>query len=166
MGSLGVLAHPERMRLFAAVALAGASGCEVAAAGKVASLDARDASRHCARLLAAGVLTSLPSGRVAVNLDSFRQAAERVQAPAGLPRSLFDEAGRLVAIPRDVKLRDTVLDWLADAFEPNRRYSEREVAAVIQERHHDHAAIRRYLVDSGRLERTDSGSVYWRAVSS
>jgi hypothetical protein len=56
--------------------------------------------------------------------------------------------------------RGIVLRWLAERFEPGRRYPEREVNELLRRSHPDNAMLRRYLVDHGLLER-DHG-VYWR----
>jgi hypothetical protein len=69
--------------------------------------------------------------------------------------------GRLVAIPTKHGKRQAVLNWLAQEFEPGRRYSEAMVNLIIGQRHPDTAALRRYLVDDGFLERADGQ--YWRA---
>jgi hypothetical protein len=54
-----------------------------------------------------------------------------------------------------------VLRWLAERFEPGRRYAEREVNELLRRSHPDHAMLRRYHVDHRLIER-DHG-VYWRA---
>ena len=69
--------------------------------------------------------------------------------------------GRLVSIPTKHGKRQAVLNWLAQEFEPGRRYSEAMVNLIIGQRHPDTAALRRYLVDDGFLERADGQ--YWRA---
>ena len=53
-----------------------------------------------------------------------------------------------------------VVDWLVALFEPDRRYSEAEVNAVINQVHEDHATLRRLLVDYRLMER--AGGIYWR----
>jgi len=53
-----------------------------------------------------------------------------------------------------------VLDWLAQRFEPGRRYTEEMVNLVIARVHPDTAALRRYLVDDGFMSREHG--VYWR----
>ena len=68
--------------------------------------------------------------------------------------------GRITAIPAARGKRLVVLDWLAQDFEPGVRYSERQVNPIIQRRHDDTAALRRYLVDEGLLDR--AGGEYWR----
>jgi hypothetical protein len=54
-----------------------------------------------------------------------------------------------------------VLDLLAQNFDPGRRYSEAMVNLILGRFHADVAALRRYLVDEGFLER-EHGE-YWRA---
>ena len=57
--------------------------------------------------------------------------------------------------------RRLVLERLAQDFEPGRHYSEREVNAVLRERHPGVAALRRYLVDEGFMDRIPGE--YWRS---
>jgi hypothetical protein len=76
-----------------------------------------------------------------------------------LRRFLVD--GRLVAIPAQRGKRLVVLDYLAALFEPGVRYREAEVNQALRAYHPDFAALRRYLVDEGFMQR-DQG-VYWRS---
>ena len=57
--------------------------------------------------------------------------------------------------------RRIVLERIASEFEPGRRYEEKEVNVIVGAFYNDYAAIRRYLVDEGFMDR-DHG-VYWRA---
>ena len=50
-----------------------------------------------------------------------------------------------------------VLDWLAQEFEPGRRYSEAMVNLILGQRHPDTAALRRYLVDDEFLRARGGG---------
>jgi hypothetical protein len=54
-----------------------------------------------------------------------------------------------------------VLERVALEFEPGERYDEKEVNVIVGRFHNDYAALRRYLVDEGFLDR--EGGVYWRA---
>ena len=54
-----------------------------------------------------------------------------------------------------------MLERIASEFDPGIRYAETEVNAIVARFFLDHAALRRYLVDEGFLER-DHGE-YWRA---
>ena len=72
----------------------------------------------------------------------------------------FVRDGRLMSIPSVHAKRLVVLDWLVQRFEPGRRYSESMVNLIIGQVHPDTAALRRYLVDEGMLDR-EHGE-YWR----
>jgi len=71
-----------------------------------------------------------------------------------------DAEGRLVSIPAQHKKRLAVLRWLAEDFQPGRRYPEAEVNRIISHRHPDFATLRRYLVDEEMMQR--QRSIYWR----
>lgn len=69
--------------------------------------------------------------------------------------------GRLVSIPAKERKRQVVLRYLAESdFEDGIRYPERDVDMRLAMRHRDVAALRRYLVDGGYLER--SAGIYQR----
>ena len=70
-------------------------------------------------------------------------------------RSFFDEDGRLRTIPAQRKKRLIVLERLAEAFEPGRTYSEREVNLVIADFHDDFCTLRREMVDEHLMSRED-----------
>ena len=74
--------------------------------------------------------------------------------------------GRLVQIPARRAKRLVVLDALAQEFEPGRRYSESMVNLMLGRWYADTAALRRYLVDEGFLDRDHDGSHYWRSGGS
>ncbi|MFL1377138.1 MULTISPECIES: DUF2087 domain-containing protein [unclassified Nocardiopsis] len=151
------LADPERLELYARVVVAGATGVpaeEVAAAGPVAA-------RHLARLAQAGLIRE-EDGRVEWVPDAFA-AAVRDQRPAE-PRDPVDELfrdGRLVSMPARRETRLKVLDRIARRlFVPGADYDEKQVNALLRTCFDDTSALRRYLVDEGRLDRTDDGRVY------
>ncbi|GAB2702634.1 DUF2087 domain-containing protein [Kitasatospora kifunensis] len=73
--------------------------------------------------------------------------------------------GRLTAIPRRTAPRAALLDHLATSlFEPAREYSEPEVNEALRTVHDDCSALRRYLVETGRLTRTRDGRCYRRTA--
>ena len=106
--------------------------------------------------------------------ETLRWAAEQVGPPraAGLAlgaanedeeavlRTFFRD-GRLTEIPSKEAKRRIVLERIAVEFEPGVRYDEMTVNAIVGRFFEDYAAIRRYLVDEGFLDR-DRGE-YWRA---
>jgi hypothetical protein len=74
----------------------------------------------------------------------------------------FIRDGRITVVPARRTPRRLLLDQVAQAFEPGRRYPERVVDEILKAVFDDHCALRRYLVDEVFLSRTPAG-VYWRA---
>ena len=89
--------------------------------------------------------------------------AERAERRRENVLRTFLEGNRLTAIPATHAKRLVVLDVIAQDFEPGVRYTERQVNLILGKRHADTAALRRYLVDDGFLEREGGGGPYWRA---
>lgn len=82
-------------------------------------------------------------------------AADKVLA------AFFNDDGTLHTIPTKHSKRLVVLDRLAQEFEPGQHYEEAEVNLVLRRIHPDCAALRRYLVENGFLDR--EAGVYWRS---
>lgn len=76
----------------------------------------------------------------------------------------FLRRGTVEAMPAKLSRRRVLLNEVALAFEPGVRYAEREVDGFLRQLHADHAALRRYLVDEGFLDRADGA--YWRTGGS
>jgi hypothetical protein len=74
----------------------------------------------------------------------------------------FIRDGRITAMPAKRPRRRLLLDQVAQAFEPGRRYSEPVVDEILKAVFDDHCALRRYLVDESFLSRTADG-IYWRS---
>ncbi|MCK8681785.1 DUF2087 domain-containing protein [Streptomyces lichenis] len=93
--------------------------------------------------------------------SSVRQpASSSVPATASDVSALFSR-GRLTAIPRKAARREQLLAHLAGTlFERERSYTEREVNEALLTVHEDCAALRRYLVVSGRVVRSRDGAEY------
>lgn len=70
----------------------------------------------------------------------------------------YGRHGQLTHLPARHEARLEVLAWLAQRFEAGRDYREAEVNDVLRGEGIDHAALRRYLVDYGFLER--GGGIY------
>ena len=165
-----LLAQPDRLRVCAALALGASTRPELA---ERTGLSGRQLDKALARLVAAG-LVARAGTNLALVADHFEEASravsavEEAEAPVAddLPKEAakvmrtFVRSGRLSSIPAARSKRLVVLDWLAQRFEPGRRYPEREVNAILREVHLDVAALRRYLVDEGFLDRL--GGEYWR----
>jgi hypothetical protein len=169
----GMLADAGRRKAFAAVVLGARTAADVADA---AGLDIKAAVRALERLAAAGLVADQPGQGLAVDAAVFQQAARAAAAArpaadlealgatpeqADVLRNFLAPDGRLTRIPAAHSKRMVVLDFLSQQFEPGRSYPERDVNFMLGKVHRDYAALRRYLVDEGFLERRDG--FYWRA---
>lgn len=173
---MGLLADDHRRRVVAALVL-GEVGFD--AVVERSGLDPPSAGRALARLVDAGLVEWAAGARLTLRTEAFAAAAvaaarvARTDAdadPATLEhpdpdvarvlRAFFAADGRLVGIPSARGKRLVVLGQLSQAFEPGHRYPEREVNEVLGRSYHDTAALRRYLVDEGFLDRRDGS--YWR----
>jgi hypothetical protein len=77
------------------------------------------------------------------------------------PLRPFIRGGRIAAVPARHTRRRLLLDQVAQAFEPGRRYPEPVVNEILKPLFDDYCALRRYLVEEDFLSRTPAG-VYWR----
>lgn len=77
----------------------------------------------------------------------------------------FVADGRLLRLPARRARRLRVLEFLAQSFEPGRRFPEKEIDVVLRAwcagGATDHVTVRRYLVDEGFLSREHG--TYWRS---
>jgi hypothetical protein len=169
---VGLLAEEDRLKVFAAVVLGATSTEEVVAA---TGLDRRRAVQALERLGGGRLVVAAADGSLRVAGDRFKEAARQAAAerPTVKPEELgatpeqadvlrnFMADGRLTSIPAQRTKRVVVLDFLAQKFEPGKAYPERDVNFILGTYHRDYAALRRYLVDEGFLERRDG--FYWRS---
>jgi hypothetical protein len=166
---VGLLADAHRRRVVAAIEL-GASTVEAVATAT--GLASTPVTKALGKLIDAGLVIAGGEG-LTVAGEAFQLAARRAHtrtvsdefsdAPDAQRKVLraFVADGRLQSIPVAAAKRTVILDWLAQLFEPGQRYSEAMVNLIIGQRHADTAALRRYMVDEGFLERADGQ--YWRA---
>ena len=169
---LRALAHPERLAIAGLLARGERTADDLATELGIAPKRVRS---HLGKLTAAGVAAVAEDRRTyRLDAETLRRAAELVGPPreAGLALGAatedeehvlrtFFRNGRLTEVPMKQSKRLIVLQRIALEFEPGRRYDEKEVNVIVGAFFNDHAALRRYLVDEGFLDR-DHG-VYWRA---
>ena len=72
----------------------------------------------------------------------------------------FVEDNRIKEIPARRQKRFVVLKWLVNQFEHDVRYPEAEMNTRLKQYHPDHAALRRYLIENGLMQRENG--IYWR----
>jgi len=70
--------------------------------------------------------------------------------------------GSLKTIPAQRKKLEAVLRHVVKAFEPGKRYSEKQVNKILSGFHEDTASLRRELVGYGLMKREGGGGDYWR----
>ncbi len=135
-------------------------------------------AHHLHRLTEVGLLSVRPEGYYhyySLNRDALEATARRLFSRETVPAisadvdSFEDKVianftgpdGRLKSIPTQHKKRMVILRHIRDAFEPGRRYPEREVNEIIKRFHDDTAGIRRDLVDTHLMQREGGGRMYW-----
>jgi len=73
---------------------------------------------------------------------------------------IFLEGDEIQTLPVGYKKLLVVLKWVADHFEVGRKYTEREVNAIIAPHYADYCILRREMVDVGLMDRENG--IYWR----
>jgi len=74
---------------------------------------------------------------------------------------LEGESLSLKSFPKKQKAKLVVLNRIAELFDRAKRYTEKEVNAILGGVYEDHVTIRRYLIEYGFLARKPDGSEYW-----
>jgi hypothetical protein len=170
---LGLIADPDRLRVFSALALGAAGSADVR---QMTGLDSKTVEKSLARLIAGDLVVREEDGSTRLRTEELlgvvrdaakkREVEENLDAPESVAFILrrFFRGGRLTQMPMQRSKRLIVLDYLAQAFEPGRRYTEQEVNQILVRCHDDVATLRRYLVDEDFLDR-ERGR-YWRTGGS
>ncbi len=142
-------------------------------------------SHHLARLSAIGLVSARAEGYYSIyRLEEGALAAMSLRllneatlpaVAAGVETDAYDrkvlatfmhEDGRIRAFPAQRKKELAILRHVVKAFEPGRRYSEKEVNTVLRRFNADTARLRRHLVDFGFMLRQGGGGDYWTAEAS
>lgn len=137
-------------------------------------------SFHLKKLADAGAVTSYKSQyytMYSLNKEIFETSILHIlQAPSEEEQALaqrdaayrqkvidsFFAYGKLKSIPTQRKKERIVLEVIAEAFDFDCTYTEKEVNLRIAEFHDDFCTIRRDMIAEGLLGRDPDGSRYWR----
>ena len=171
---IGLLAERDRLRVVAALVL-GADRIETIR--DMTGLDYATISKALQRLMDKGLVEHDESFHYVLLTEAFQLAARmhgeqraRGNEPDLEPDTPEEEAkvlrtffrdGRLTKIPVPWSKKLIVFEYMAQQFEPGQRYSESMVNLILGRFHADTAALRRYLVDLGLMDR--DGGQYWRS---
>jgi predicted transcriptional regulator len=173
------LSDANRLKIVALLAVGERSVEDLAAK---LDLTSSTVSHHLARLSAIGLVSARAEGYYSIyRLEEGALAgmAHRLLKDETLPAvaadvelDVFDRKvletylgadGRIKAFPVQRKKDLVILRHVARVFEPRRRYSEKEVNAMLRRFNDDTARLRRYLVEFGFMQREGGGGAYWLA---
>ena len=130
----------------------------------VAGLNDRRRNRAIAALLESGLVERDAANELVASEAIFRDLLTqqpRRQAQTGVAR--FMRLGRIERYPANMAERRELLAWLvSEAIEPGEQLTEKQVNERLLSYTDDVVMLRRYMIDFGLLERTPSGSSYWR----
>jgi DNA-binding transcriptional ArsR family regulator len=170
-----VLSDESRLKIVGVLAAQERSVEELAG---LLDLRAPTVSHHLARLKEAGLVSMRSEGtthlyslnskelralsKQVLAIDTIVTIADEVTSDSWERKILTDffDGERLKEIPASRKKREVILRWLANRFEFDVRYKEKEVNAIIARHHPDFATLRRELIGARLLYRENS--IYWR----
>jgi len=138
-------------------------------------------SHHLARLSKAGLVSSraesyytiyaLDREALEATTRSILAGGQITHAPLDVDLDAYDRKvladytrvdGSLKTVPAQRKKLEAVLRYVVKAFEPGKRYSEKQVNLTLARFHEDTASLRRELVGYGLMSRAGGGGDYWR----
>ncbi|MFA8342776.1 MAG: DUF2087 domain-containing protein [Rhodothermaceae bacterium] len=67
--------------------------------------------------------------------------------------SAFIKNGKIEKLPRQLKKKLLIMEWISEKFSYNKSYSEMEVNEIIGKYYDDYCTVRRYMVDYNYFER-------------
>ncbi len=111
--------------------------------------------------LESGVLEKIASQMVTQNkLPSMAAEVDLQAYDRMVLRNILLPDGRLKVIPAQRKKREVVLKHILKSFEPDVRYTEKQVNEILARYHEDTATLRRELIVYKMMSRSEGE--YWR----
>jgi biotin operon repressor len=162
VGFFKALADESRLRMVGILSQKETTGEELAA---MLHLHPGTVSHHIGRLIQSGVVSSRTEGYYRIyglNTDALQEMAKRllssqqVKAVAedvdvgaydrDVLRNFLTQSGRLKRIPAQRKKRAVILRHIAQELKPNRKYSEKQLDAILKHFDADTAYLRREMI--------------------
>ena len=144
-------------------------------------LKAPTVSHHLAKLSKAGLVSARPESYYSIyrlEQSALEAMSKRLITRETLPDTAADvdmdaydrkviktyslPDGRLKTIPLQQKKLVAVLRYVSNAFEMDKRYTEKQVNEILTRFNEDYALLRRELVEFGFMQRQGGGGEYWR----
>ncbi len=175
------LSDANRLKIVGLLAQSDYSGEELAA---ILELRPSTVSHYLARLSQVGLVSARAESHYSIyhlETDALQAMAKRLLVDETLPEitasadldatdrkvveNYLAADGRLSQLPSKRKKFETICRYVAGAFEPGQRYTEKEVNQILGQFHEDTATLRRGLNDNKLMSREPNGAVYWLADS-
>ena len=167
------LASADRLRIVGVLARGKASQSDIA---EQLHLPTRDVFNHLSFLVEVGIvheedglydldektIESFARGQFEGKRPTYEASEEKPDDVRKVLKSFLNADGTLKQIPPQGNKLLIILNFMADAFEYDTNYTEKEVNKILRRFHVDTAALRRYLVDNGLMGRESNGTRYWR----
>jgi hypothetical protein len=171
------LADPNRLKIIGLLAQQPYSVEQLAA---LLGVGESTISHHLARLAEVELVAARAEGYYSIyslQTEALAAKARRLLSPGDLPRladnvdlaafdrkvlaSFTEPEGRIKAFPVQQAKYMVLLRYVVKAFEPGRRYGEKQVNELLAHYHEDYARLRRDLVDFHYMAREGGGREYW-----
>jgi hypothetical protein len=167
------MASVERLRIIGVLTRGRATQAEIA---EQLHLPVRDVYDNLAFLQHVGVIhetdgvydldekaiEAFSRGQFEGKRGSYEASQEEPEDVRKVLKSFLNPDGSLKQIPPQGHKLLIILNFLVDAFAFDTNYTEKEVNTILRRFHIDTAALRRYLVDNGLMDREGDGTRYWR----
>jgi hypothetical protein len=172
------LADENRLKIVGLLAQKAYTGEQLAA---LLGLSVSTTSHHLSRLAKTELIETRTDGHYylySLRTDVLQSLAQKLLKAEELPKlsaevdidaydrkvlqSFMDEQGRVNAFPSQEKKLQVVLREVVKAFEPGKRYPEKQVNEILSRFNDDTAFLRRSLVEYRLMQRQGGGGEYWR----
>jgi predicted transcriptional regulator len=172
------LSDANRLKI---IALLAKESLSVEQLAEMLGLKSSTVSHHLSKLSKVGLVSAKAEGYYSVyqlELDALTDMAQRLLSEEMLPavaadvdvdaydrkvlNTFMSADGRLLAFPAQRKKEEAILRYVVRVFEPDQRYSEKQVNEILAQFSEDTARLRRNLVEFGFMAREGGGGDYWR----
>jgi predicted transcriptional regulator len=172
------LADANRLKIIGLLAQEAHTVEELAA---LLGISSSTASHHLARLAGAGLVAARTEGHYyyyALQTEVLKDMSQRLLHAENLPRlsedtdqdaysrkvleTFTDHEGRITDFPAQEKKFQVLLRYVLQAFEPEQRYTEKQVNEILLRYNDDTASLRRGMIEYHLMDREGGGGNYWR----